>query len=30
MEMVTLFHDMMNKEIEMYIDDIISKLKKEK
>jgi uncharacterized membrane protein len=23
--MVTLFHDMMNKEVEVYVDDMIAK-----
>jgi hypothetical protein len=27
--MVTLFHDMMHKKIEVYIDDMIAKSKKE-
>ena len=27
--MVTLFHDMMHKEIEVYVDDMISKYQKE-
>jgi hypothetical protein len=26
--MVTLFHDMMHKEIEVYVDDMIAKSKK--
>jgi hypothetical protein len=25
--MVTLFHDMMHKEIEVYVDDMIAKLR---
>ena len=28
--MVTLFHDMMHKEIEVYVDDMMLNLKKEK
>ena len=28
--MVTLFHDMMHKEIEVYVDDMIAKSKIEK
>jgi predicted MPP superfamily phosphohydrolase len=28
--MVLLFHDMMPQEVEVYIDDILAKLKKEK
>jgi len=27
--MVALFHDMMHKEIEVYVDDMIAKLKNE-
>ena len=27
--MVTLFHDMMNKEIEIYVDDLIAKSQKD-
>ena len=27
--MVTLFHDMMHKEIEVYVDDMIAKSKRE-
>ena len=27
--MVTLFHDMMHQEVEIYVDDILAKLKKE-
>ena len=26
--MVTLFHDMMHKEVEVYVDDMIAKSKK--
>lgn len=29
-DMTTLFHDMMHKEIEMYVDDMIAKSKIEK
>jgi hypothetical protein len=28
-EMVILFHDMMHREVEIYIDDILAKSKKE-
>jgi len=28
--MVTLFHDMMHKEIEVYVDDMIAKSESEK
>jgi hypothetical protein len=27
--MVPLFHDMMHREVEIYVDDILAKLKKE-
>jgi len=27
---VTLFHDMMNREVEVYVDDILVKSRKEK
>ena len=27
--MVTLFHDMMHREVEVYVDDILAKSKKE-
>ena len=27
--MVILFHDMMHREVEVYVDDMLAKLKKE-